>query len=157
VTNPYEPPRANVESRNDERGSLPKAIAIGVLIDIGGSIAVGFAAAILYGIVLGATGHSEEQIALEFETLDTWSAFSIISIVLGLAISAFAGYQCARIANRDGYLGPGILAMISCALGALLSGGTYSQAELLILSVLSVVAVLGGASIFVMRRRAGRN
>lgn len=153
MSNPYEPPRANVERTNSERGSLPKAIAIGVLIDIGGSLAVGFAAAILYGIVLGATGHSEEEITRTFENLGTWSAFSLLSMSMGLAISAFAGYQCARIANRDGYLGPGILAMISCALGVLLSGDAYSQAEMLILSALNVVAVLGGASVFVTRRR----
>ncbi len=153
MTNPYEPPRANVERRNDVRGSLPKAIAIGALIDIGGTFVVAFAAAILYGVVLGMTGHSEEEITRTFETLEPWSAFGILSSLLGMAVSAFAGYHCARIANRDGYLGPGILAMISCAFGALLSGDAYSQVEMLIFSVLSVVAVLGGASVFVTRRR----
>ena len=153
MTNPYEPPRANVDRSNDERGSLPKAIAIGVLIDIGGSLLVSFVAAILYGIALGISGHSEEEITRTFETLGTWSAFGILTSLMGMGISAFAGYQCARIANRDGYLGPGILAMISCALGVLLSGDAYSQVEMLILIALNVIAVLGGASVFVVPRR----
>ena len=154
MTNHYEPPRANLERRNEEPGSLAKAIAIGALIDIAGTLVAGFAAAIVYGIVLGMNGYSEEAIASAFENIDPWSAFGVFSLLLGLAVSAIAGFQCARIANRDGYLAPGILAIISCAVGAALSGDAYSRTNLLIFSALTVVAILGGASWFVTRRRA---
>jgi hypothetical protein len=153
MNNPFEPPRANLQVRNKEPGSLPKAVAIGVLIDVSGTLLVGFAAAIVYGIVLGARGLSEDQIARAFEDIDPWSAFGLLTSFLGMLVSAFAGYQCARIANRNGYLAPGILAMISCGFGAALGGDLYSQLELLVLSGLTVVAVLGGASIYVRQMR----
>jgi hypothetical protein len=153
--NPYEPPRAQLKRRNDAPGSLPKAVVIGVLIDISGTLIVGFAAAIIYGIVLGARGYSEDAIARAFEELDPWSAFGLFTSFLGMLVSAFAGYQCARIANRPGYLAPGILAMISCAFGAALGGDLYSQLELLALSGLTVIAVLGGASVYLRQMQSG--
>ncbi len=149
--NPYEPPRANLQRRNSEPGSIPKAVAIGVAIDISLTLLASVTAAIIYGAILAARGYSEEAITAVFQQFDPVSAFGIITTLLGMAISAFAGFQCARIANRNGYLAPGIMAMISCAFGAALSRGTYSQAMLLTLSALTVVAVLGGASVYVRR------
>lgn len=147
--NPHEPPRANLHLQNKEPGSLPKAVAIGVVIDVGGTLIVGVGAAIIYGLVLGARGLSEEAIASAFKELDPWSAFGLFTSFLGMLVSGFAGYNCARIANRPDYLAPGILAMISCAFGAALSADLYAQIELLVLSALTVVAVLGGASMHV--------
>lgn len=151
MTNPYEPPRANLNLKNSEPGSLPKAVAVGVLIDLGGTLIVGVGASLIYGAILAAQGLSEDAIARAFEELDPWSAFGLFTSFLGMLVSAFAGYHCARIANRRTYLAPGILAMISCAFGAALSAGLYSQLEMLILSGLTVIAVLGGASFHVRK------
>jgi hypothetical protein len=155
VTNPYEPPRSNLRLKNTEPGSIPKAVAVGVAIDISGTLLIGFAAALIYGGILGARGYDEEAIAAAFQQIEPWSLFGIITGLLGLAISSVAGFHCARIANRNGYLAPGIMAMISCAFGAALSSGVYSQLVLLVLSALSVVAVLGGAALYVRGIRSG--
>jgi hypothetical protein len=154
MNNPYEPPRANLQMRDDRPGLLPKAVAIGVLIDIGGTLAMGFGAAIVYGVVLGLRGYSEEAITKTFESFELWSAFGIVNLLLGTLASVVAGFYCARIANRNTYLAPGILAMISCAFGAALGAENYSQLELLLLSALTVVAVLAGAALYVTRMRS---
>lgn len=156
MSNPFEPPRANLQAPNDAPGSLFKAIAVGALIDIVGSIAVGFVAAIGYGILLGVQGYSEAAITEKFETLEPTSGFAILTYALGMIISGVAGYQCARIANRKNYLAPGILAMISCAFGAALSAGEYSQKALFILSALTVISVLVGASLYLKRMGSGQ-
>lgn len=147
--NPYEPPRSNLQRRNTEPGSIPKAVAIGVAIDIGGTLIASFAIAIVYSIILGARGYDEEAIAAEFQQLGVWSAYGIVAGAIGLGISAFAGFHCARIANRSDYLAPGIMAMISCAFGAAISAGTHSHTTLIVLSALSVIAVLGGAWLYI--------
>ncbi len=151
MSNPFEPPRANLQMRNDEPGSIPKAVAVGVLIDIVGTIAAGFAASIGYGLVLGLRGYSEAAIMQTFEKLDPTSPFALFTYCLGMLVSGVAGYHCARIANRRTYLAPGILAMISCAFGAALSAGQYTQKALLILSALTVISVLIGASLYVKK------
>ena len=147
--NPYEPPRSNLQRRNTEPGSIPKAVAIGVAIDIGGTLIVSVAIAIIYSIVLGAQGYDEDAIAAKFEQFGVWSAYGIVTGAIGLSISAFAGFHCARIANRNDYLAPGIMAMISCAIGAALSAGAHSHTTLIVLSALSVIAVLGGAWVYI--------
>lgn len=143
--NPYEPPRSNLQRRDTEPGSIPKAVAIGVAIDIGGTLLASFAVALIYGGILGARGYDEEAIAAEFQQIEVWSAYGILAGAIGLSISAFAGFHCARIANRNDYLAPGIMAMISCAFGAAISAGAHSHMTLIVLSALSVIAVLTGA------------
>jgi hypothetical protein len=144
--NPYEPPRANLQQPNRTPGSVPKAVAVGVFIDITGTLIMAFAASILYSIVLGVQGYTTEQIQSAFEEVKPFTAFHTIMTLLGMLVSAFAGYQCARSANRPDYLAPGIVALISCALGAAISAGAYSLRELVVLCALTVIAVLCGAA-----------
>lgn len=155
MSNPYEPPRSSLNGRNTEPGSLPKAIAIGLLIDICGTFLLSITALIVYRTVLSLQGYSDQEIQGILEQFEPWSAFGLFISFLGMLVSAVAGYHCARIANRNTYLAPGILAMISCAFGAAVSAGAYSQVELIVLSGLTVVAVLGGASLYIRRWLSG--
>jgi len=140
---------------NTTPGSLPKAVAVGVFIDFAGSLLVAFTLSLIYTLVLTARGYSQAEIERTFSALGPWSALGIVIMLLSLIVSAYAGYQCARVANRATYLAPGIVAMISCAAGAALSAGIYSQREILFLSALSVIAVLGGASVHIRKLQHG--
>lgn len=62
-------------------------------------------------------------------------------------MSALGGYTCAVIANRNNYLAPGLLSLLSTSLGAYFGRGEIDLKQLLMLSALTVVAVLGGASL----------
>src|SRR5690606_4900288 len=100
---------------NTTPGSLPKAVAVGVFIDFAGSLLVAFTLSLIYTLVLTARGYSQDEIQRTFSALGPWSALGIVIMLLSLIVSAYAGYQCARVANRTTYLAPGIVAMISCA------------------------------------------
>jgi hypothetical protein len=146
--NRYQPPRARLNLRNREPGSIPRAVAIGALIDIGGTFLGSFAIAMGYAMILGAQGQSEDAIRRALETVDPWSFYGLLLLGMGLGMSALAGYRCALIANRANYLAPGILSVVSVTSGALMSGGQAEQRELLIFSALTVIAILVGASLW---------
>jgi hypothetical protein len=153
MRNPFEPPRSNLQPPDRTPGSVPKAVAVGVFIDITGSLIMSFAAAILYSIVLSVQGYSTEQIQAAFENVRPFTPFHTLTTILGMLVSGFAGYHCARSANRPDYLAPGIVALISCTLGAAISAGAYSLRELFVLCALTVVAVLCGAALHVRTLR----
>jgi hypothetical protein len=145
--NRYQPPRANVDPRNREPGSIPKAVAIGAIIDIGGTILGSTLVAMCYAIILGMQGLSNDAIAQALTRADRWSLYGIVVMAIGTAMSVLGGYQCAVIANRNTYHAPGILSVISVGSGALMSEGQAALPQLLFFSALTVAAILGGASL----------
>ncbi len=144
--NRYQPPRANLKARDREPGSLPKAIAVGAAIDIGGTTIGSFVLAFAYATLLGLQGQSNDAIEQALMNFERWSSFGIALTLMGLTMSVIGGFQCAAIANRPGYLAPGLLSLISVATGALLSGGQIPQQELMFFSALTVAAIFCGAA-----------
>jgi hypothetical protein len=145
--NRYQPPRSRVDARNREPGSIPKAVAVGAVIDIGGTMVGSFVVGLCYAIVLGMQGQSREAIAQALAQADRWSAPGLIAMAIGMVMSVLGGYQCAVIANRPTYLAPGILSLVSVATAAMVNGGQGALPELLFFSALTVAAILGGASL----------
>jgi hypothetical protein len=150
-SNRYEPPRAPVKVRSREPGSIPKAVVVGAVIDIGGTTLAGILFGVLYYIVLSSQGQSEAQIQQTLTALDPFSAFGLLMMAIGTAMSALGGYQCAAIANRTTYLAPGIMSLVSVASSAMLSGAQTPLPRLLILSGVTVAAILGGASLYIRK------
>ena len=66
-------------------------------------------------------------------------------------MSALGGYQCAVIANRNSYLGPGIVSLISVGFGATMNNGQLALPMLLLMSGVTVAAILGGASLHIRK------
>jgi|JRYE01.1.fsa_nt_gb hypothetical protein len=149
--NRYRPPRSNIGIRNREPGSIPRAVAVGALIDIGGSLTGSIVLAFLYAMMLGLQGHSNDAIQQALTTFERWSPFGVLLTLLGTAMSVLGGYHCARIANRTNYLAPGILSLVSVTAGALLSGGQMPQRELILFSALTVIAIMSGAALYMRK------
>ena len=149
--NNYRPPRADVSSRNREPGSIPKAVVTGAVIDIGGTILGGIVIALLYSMLLGAQGQTSAQIEQALREYDRWSLYGLILTAMGMAMSVLGGYQCALVANRTTYLAPGILSLVSVTFGAVVSQGRVPLPELLLLSAVTVAAILGGASLYLRK------
>src|SRR5687768_4988556 len=101
--NRYRPPRANIDARNREPGSIPKAVAVGVAIDIGGTILGSSVIAMVYAAALGMQGLTNDAIAQALNDFDRWSVFGLLLTAVGLAMSIAGGYQCGVIANRRSY------------------------------------------------------
>ena len=149
--NRYEPPRARLRADQREPGSIAKAVFVGSVIDIGGTMLGGIVLGLLYSIVLGIQGRSAAEIQQNLNTLDPMSPFGLVLMAMGTAMSALGGYQCAVIANRTTYLAPGIMSIVSVASSAMLSGGQTELPTLLFLSGLTVAAILGGASFYIRK------
>ena len=144
--NRYEPPRAPVDPRTREPGSIAKAVAIGAAIDIGGTLAGGIVIGLAYSVLLGIQGRSSAEVERALTTFDPFSMFGLTLMVMGVAMSAFGGFQCAVIANRATYIAPGIMSLISVTSGAMMNDGQVPLPQLLLMSGLTVAAILGGAS-----------
>jgi hypothetical protein len=143
--NHYTPPEAVVADQAPLPGSPVKAIALGMLVDIGGTIAVGSVISIVYAIVLAQQGMTQEQVMEAMQDAPILSTYGLISTVVGLAFSVLGGYVCARIVKRSELRMGAIMAAISTVLGLLLSGGETSAPKIVTLLLLGITAVMVGA------------
>jgi len=146
--NPYQPPEAPVVGvHSDERfGSPVKAILVGLVVDIGGSIVGGTILAIAWGILLGAGGASGEEIDRFFRESHT---FQWATLCTGLGFTGLGAYVAARIANRAEYRFALMLGLCSLALSELMirlfASGDYPEWTRLVGTLLVMpVAFVGG-------------
>lgn len=156
ANNPYAPPDAKLADPAGRPGSPIKAVTLGLAVDLGGTIVATVILALGYGIVLGASGSSAEEIQAVTTNAPTDSGFFYMLALAGLAFSMLGGYVCARIAKRSELRLGAILAAISAGVG-LAFGGDPSQLGMLIsLTILGIAAVLAGANLGrAKNRRAG--
>jgi hypothetical protein len=149
--NPYAPPQAALKDAPPAAGSAIKAVTLGLLADIGGTFAAVMVFMVIYGIALGASGGSLEELEAGAGSTDSWLFYATSAI--GLAFSVLGGYVCARIARRSEMKLGAVLAAISAVSGFILAGDSYQLGTLLSLSIASIGAVLIGARLGLARNR----
>ena len=147
---PNSPPKSNAEKRRDKKGSPVKAITIGVIVDIGGTIILGLILVMIYSVLLASEGLSPEEIEHQLINLDPHSTFSIIGMILGGLMTVVAGYLCASIVNYSEYKFTFILGSISAASGLMVGESQYSTLDNIFLSILTVMCALLGAWLYVV-------
>lgn len=148
--NPYAPPDARLADPVAAPGSAIKAVGIGLVVDIGGSVVAILLLAIAYGVLLGASGASGEEI--EAATANgSW--FFYAGAVVGGGFSALGGYVCARIARHSEYRLGGILAVVSALIGLVLTFEDYSFKMNLVMAAGGAVAVMLGTRWGMARNR----
>jgi len=161
-TDPYRPPGVDVSGaeRGERPGSAVKAILLGLVIDIAGTIVAGTIIAIGWGILLGAGGASGEEIDRFFRESST---FQWVGLCTGLTFTGLGAYVAARIANRSEYRFALMLGLCSLALGELmlrgLAGADYPEWVRLVGNVLILPAAFVGGHLRVLekgRRPAAR-
>jgi hypothetical protein len=143
--NPYAPPEASVHDQPLRPGSAFKAIAVGLAVDIGGSLIGTVLLALVYGAALGAAGVKAEDIAATLKASNGDSWFFYAGILVGLGFSVLGGYVCARIARRSEFKLGAILAALSAFSGLAIAGDEQQLGTLLSLTLLGFGAVLVGA------------
>jgi hypothetical protein len=154
--NPYAPPEATVQDQPSKPGSAFKAIALGLVVDIGGSLIGTVLLALVYGVALGAAGVKREDIAAAMQASATDSWFFYVGMLVGLGFSVLGGYVCARIARRSELKLGAILAALSAISGLALAGDEQQLGTLLSLTLLGVGAVLAGARLGLAKNRLGK-
>jgi hypothetical protein len=152
--NPYTPPDAALADESRPPGSPWKAIGLGLLTDIGGTLVASMVLAIVFGIVMGAQGHGPEEIeaAMSGPFLDSW--VSTIGTLVGLGFSVAGGFVCARIVRRSELKFAAIQGVLATVLGFALAGEPQVDDRPFLLASISFVAVLAGAVWGQMRNRA---
>jgi hypothetical protein len=120
-------------------------VLLGVLTDIGGSLAIGLLFVLVMAFRLAAQGLSPEQIEKAVTEMDPWSAWAMVSYALGCAFSALGGYVCARVARHSELQLAGIVAAIGVVFGWAVGSGPLPFTLNLLLTVLAVLCVMLGA------------
>src|SRR5262245_21392943 len=154
--NPYAPPEASVQDRPSKPGSAFKAIALGLVVDVGGSLIAAIILAAIYGATLAATGVPREDIAAAMQASATDSWFFWVGSLVGLSFSVLGGYVCARIARRSEMKFGAIVAALSAVSGFFLGGDQLQLGTNLSMTLLTFGAVLVGARLGLARNTAAR-
>jgi hypothetical protein len=154
--NPYAPPQAAVKDLPAGAGSAIKAVTLGLVADIGGTLAGTVVFMLIYGIVLGVSGASAEELAAasDFTATDSWQFYA--GTLLGLGFSVLGGYVCARIARRSEMKLGAVLALLSAAIGVLLAADQYQLGTLLSVTLASIGAVMVGARLGQAKNRGNK-
>ncbi len=153
MSNPYTPPSARVaDVAVDKRGSAIKAVAFGLLVVIGGSLAFGLLLVFAYGVSQASSGATSAEIAASFENLSFDSWVLIVDDIVDTLFSALGGYVCARVAKRSEFRLGAILAVLSISFDVWVSGDGYSVLWNIAMAVVTFLAVMFG-----VRMGAARN
>jgi hypothetical protein len=153
LENPYSSPNSGPSVAKPEHGSPVKAVLLGVLVDLGGSLVAGIVLLIVAILVLGLRGTPVGHIEGELTNIAPDSWFSIAAYLVGCLFSFLGGYVCARVAKRSEYKVAGIVAFISGMIG--FSIGLQQESLYLdaLLSLLGVLCVMLGANRGVARNK----
>lgn len=142
--NPYRAPGAAVADVDRPHGSPVKGVLYGVLVDIVGTSIATFVLMVVYGLYLGATSASQEEMERAALQLDLASPIGIASIVIGYAFSFLGGYVCARVARRAEIKWTAVVAAITAAFGLFMGLQAFSLALNLFFAVVAVAVVMAG-------------
>jgi hypothetical protein len=151
--NPYTPPEARVADPENEPGSPLKAVAVGLAVDIGGSLMTSLVVGMVYGAMLAASGAGTAEVTSALSNVSPYSWVSIAGFAAGVGFSILGGYLCARIAKRSEYKLGGIMAAISTVIGMLVSMNSYSPFAIFMLAVAEFATVMIGVRIGYSKNR----
>ena len=133
---PFEPPPSEIDDRPPRRspgGSPMRAILVGLVVDLGGSVVLYLLLTILYAASLQHAGMSPQQLKAAMDHIPSNSWAAVLGLLLGAGLDVFSGFLCARIAQRDEWRIGGTLALISSLCTLMLSDAGESADDLTLL------------------------
>jgi hypothetical protein len=117
-----------------------KGIVLGTLFDLGSTIVFSFVLGVYLGLQTG-----DPEAAMRMATSGGWL---VLGIVVGCVVTVIAGYLAARIAGRGEIVNGGACALVSMAIGLVLSMGQpayMSEIWIFLLCLLTpLLGMLGG-------------
>jgi len=143
---PYAPPSSESKDAPQEAGSPVKAIVLGLLTDIGGTMATSFILSIVFAVIWANQGMSSEQMMALMSDRALGNPFTLVATIFGTVSSYLGGFICARIVRRSEMRYGAILSAISVLVGFALSIGNSSPARMIGLAILSIVAIMLGTA-----------
>ena len=140
----FKPPSAHVEDRGRGKGSMVTGVIAGLVVDLVSTMLFGVVASVVWGIALGAAGHSQQDIEAALTRPDADPLLSATFLAVGVLCSVLGGYVCERIARRGDYKAGAILAALSAVLGLAMGASSTSMPMLALLIFLTIGSVLLG-------------
>jgi len=147
--NIYQPPKAHLTTAEPAKAAPIKAVFIASLVDIGGTLTISFIISISYIFIQNSNGISMEQAIQSLEQMDLYAPLSLLGLALGLAITIYAGYLCAKIAQRSVYRVVAVFCIIIMVFSIILTTPYYSVLEHILLNLLSLLSAYLGAWLYV--------
>jgi len=141
--NPYKPPGTDLDGRPPgpvRPGSPTRAVVIGLVVDLGGSLAVNLLLTIFYAASLQGVGMSQDEVKYALSHIPSNSWVWISGTLLGAGIDVLSGFVCARIVQRDEWRVGAVLAAISSVCTLLLGDAGDSAEDLTVLLTLCTAA-----------------
>jgi len=124
----------------DKGGIRIKAIVLGFVTDLGGSLVVGIGYGVVLGISMAVKGIPPEEIA----TLLQGPITLIPGLVFGFGFTLLGGYVAGRIAKHSEILHGGIVGLIGILLGVLFCGSLPLWYNIISFAGVVPVGMLGG-------------
>ncbi len=128
------------------KGSASKGIFYGAIIDIVGSLLVSILFGFVYTIILLRQGVPVDEITARLTVIEHWSLPMLVGMAVGMLISFYAGYVCAKKSRTNLDRNASLLSLISCSFGFLVGYNIYSLPENILFSVLTVVVIFLGSN-----------
>jgi hypothetical protein len=142
---PYRPPQATVVDQDRPRGAPVKGMALGLLVDIGGSLLANFALIFIWAIWLAASGDDAQAIEEAMKgQADPTSGISLIAYALGMMCSWLGGYVCARTARETELRCAGVVAGAGVAIAFIFGADLMTPLYFLMVVTGALVVMLGG-------------
>ncbi len=144
---PYAPPDAAVaDVVRRPPGSALLAIVLGVIIDVGGTVASGTLIGTAYAVYTLATGGPKTPEALQ-AGIEQMTMLRYAESAIGLGFSVLGGYVCARMARRPSWrVGIG-LAVVTAMAGVALSWPINDPGRFAALTLVGVGATFLGLAL----------
>lgn len=143
--NIYQPPKADLTTAEPAKGSPIKAVFIATLVDIGGTLTISFIILMSYIFVQNSKGISTQQAMHYLEQMDLYAPVSLLGMALGLALTLYAGYLCAKIAQRSVYRVVAVFSIIIIMFSIMMTISYYSVLEHILLNLLALLSAYLGA------------
>ena len=149
--NVYEPPKAYDQQHSKPKGSFFRGLLWGIAIDIVGTTCVSVVHVFLYVFYRAYNGVGEAEIVQELSHLDPYSSGAIVGMLIGLVLSFFGGYICAKKSGSGAPNSVYVLCAISSALCFYLGElgeGSYSIVENLLFAIITGGTVVSGGRLW---------
>ena len=151
-TNPYETPHSDVEAPVMKKGSTVKAVIIATVVDLGGTFVLSMILGVIYAIYSISQGIPPEELAASMEDIENIPVLYNSNMVIGLLVTVFAGYLCARIAKKANYRAVNIYLIVLILLINLLmlsTGEDIASTKHISQIIISILAGYLGAWLYI--------
>ena len=108
---PYTPPVSDVEVVAERKGAAWKAVLIGELVDIGGTVLLSYIESTVAFVMMRNRGLDDAEFLKMFD--DPLSPLLLTMTLTGILLSILGGFVCARIARHNEFKLAGVMVLIS--------------------------------------------